>query len=109
MQLLILHVCVWQEIVRIHFHELGTVTRKMDPEVGYLMSSFYNDRDTEDICQGRHIQSFIDWLESRDPMVTLPEHFIFVSRVNIMLRGMGTESNTDTTTTTTTTTTTVYV
>lgn len=78
-----------KEIIRLHFDELGTVTRKRDPEVGYLMSCFYNDRDTDDVCGGRNIVSFVDWMERKDPMVHLPEDFVFASRVSIMLRGMG--------------------
>ena len=78
-----------QEIVRLHFHELGVKTKKLDPEIGYLMSCFYNDRDTEDVCQGMNMKSFLDWAERKDPMVNLPEEFIFASRVNLMLRGMG--------------------
>ena len=78
-----------EEIVRIHFHELGTVTKKQDEKVAYLMSSFHNDRDTDDVCQGKSLPTFIDWLEAQDPMVRLPEEYIFAYRVNIMLRGMG--------------------
>jgi aarF domain-containing kinase len=77
------------EIVRIHFHELGTKTKNLDKEVGYLMSCFYNDRDTDDVCRGMNIAEFIDWLEAKDPMVRVPEEYIFVSRVNLMIRGMG--------------------
>jgi aarF domain-containing kinase len=31
----------------------------------------------------------MDWCEAEDPMVQLPEEFIFASRVSIMIRGMG--------------------
>lgn len=78
-----------KEIIRIHFEEIGTKTKKMDPEIGFLMASFYNDRDTPDITQGMNIQSFIDWMQSQDPMERLPEEFLFASRINIMLRGLG--------------------
>ena len=33
-----------QEVVRLHFDELGTKTKYSDKEIGYLMSAFYNDR-----------------------------------------------------------------
>lgn len=78
-----------EEIVRIHFHELGTKTKKQDKEIAYLMSSFYHDRDTADVCKGMSLAVFIDWLEKQDPMVQLPEEYIFASRVSLMLRGMG--------------------
>lgn len=78
-----------EEIIRLHFDELGTRTRYRNKEIGYLMSCFYNDRDTDDICQGMNISDFIDWMQAQDPMIKLPEEYIFASRVNIMLRGMG--------------------
>lgn len=78
-----------KEIVRIHFDELGTVTKNRDVETAYLFSSFYNDRHTPDVCGDMNIASFIDYLESRDSMVKLPEEYIFASRVSILLRGMG--------------------
>lgn len=77
------------EVIRLHFNEIGVRTKRNDPEIGYLMSSFYNDRDTADVCQGMNIPEFMDWMEARDPMVQLSEAFLFASRVNVMLRGMG--------------------
>lgn len=77
------------EIERIHFQEQGVVTKKNDPRIGYLFACFYNDRDSPDVCGDLNIASFIDYLESEDPMVKLPEAYIMASRVNIMMRGMG--------------------
>lgn len=76
------------EIVRIHFSEMGVVTKKMDREIAYLMSTFYNDRDSADIMHGHNMATFIDWLQARDPMVRLPEEYLFASRVSLMMRGM---------------------
>jgi hypothetical protein len=78
-----------KEIIRLHFDEIGTKTKFNNREIGYLQSCFYNDRDTPDVCQGMNIKSFVDWMEKEDPMVKLPEDYIFASRVNFMLRGMG--------------------
>lgn len=77
------------EVQRIHFQEQGVVTKRNDPEVGYLFSAFYNDRDTPDVCKGMNIANFIDHLEALDPMVKVPEEYIMASRVSIMMRGMG--------------------
>ena len=77
------------EVVRIHFEELGTITKKNDFETAYLFSSFWNDRNTPDVCGDMNIASFIDYLEARDSMVKLPEEYIFASRVSVLLRGMG--------------------
>jgi aarF domain-containing kinase len=78
-----------EEVVRIHFDEMGTVTKKRDIETAYLFSSFWNDRNTSDVCGDMNIASFIDHLEARDPMVKLPEEYIFAARVSVLLRGMG--------------------
>lgn len=77
------------EVVRIHFDEQGTITKHRNTEVAYLMSSFYNDRDTKDVCGDMNLASFIDWLEAQDPMVQLPEQYLFAARSSLMLRGMG--------------------
>jgi aarF domain-containing kinase len=78
-----------KEVVRIHFDELGTITKNRDFETAYLFSAFYNDRNTPDVCGDMNISNFIDYLQSRDPMVQLPEEYIFAARVSILLRGMG--------------------
>ena len=77
------------EVVRLHFDVIGTKTRYRKEDIGYKMSAFYNDRDTPDVTHGLSIASFIDYLEAQDPMVKLPEDYIFASRVSIMVRGMG--------------------
>ena len=53
-----------------HFNDIGTRTKYMDPEIGYLSSSFWNDRMTPDVCGDMNIATFIDWLEAKDPMVS---------------------------------------
>lgn len=78
-----------EEIRRLHFEEQGVRTKKNDPEIGYLFSCFYNDRDSDDVCRGMNISSFIDYLERADPMVKVPDAYIMASRVSIMMRGMG--------------------
>ena len=77
------------EVVRIHFEEMGTVTTKRDVDTAYLFSSFWNDRNTPDVCGDMNIASFIDYLEAKDSMVKLPEEYIFAARVSVLLRGMG--------------------
>lgn len=78
-----------KEVSRISFAEMGTVTKKMDPEIAYLSSAFWVDRMTPDIMQGRNIHAYMEYLEAADPMVHLPEEYIFACRVSILLRGMG--------------------
>ncbi len=78
-----------KEVVRISFEEQGVVTKYMDPEACYLLSSFYNDRDTGDVMQGKNVSDFLDWLEAKDPMIRVPDEYIIACRVNLLLRGMG--------------------
>lgn len=78
-----------REVVRLHFDVLGTQTRYRKEDLAYRMSAFYNDRNTPDITDGMSIANFLDYMEAQDPMVRLPEEYIFAARVSIMLRGMG--------------------
>ena len=78
-----------EEIVRLHFGEMGALTRRKDPRIAYLFCTFYNDRNTPDICGDMNISQFIDWLQAQDPMVRVPEDYIFASRLSVLLRGMG--------------------
>jgi len=78
-----------EEVVRIHFDEMGVKTHKGDKETAYLFSSFHNDRNTSDVCGDMNISQFIDWLEMQDRMVRLPEEFLMAGRLSFLLRGMG--------------------
>ena len=51
------------EVVRLHFDVLGTKTKYRNEDIGYLFSAFYNDRNSDDVCGGMNIKSFIDSLE----------------------------------------------
>ena len=56
--------------------------------------NFYNfakvsyDFNSPEITGGKHIQLFLEDLEKTDPVKQLPEEFIMISRVSIMLRGL---------------------
>jgi aarF domain-containing kinase len=77
------------EVIRITFNELGMITKYKRPDIAYLHSAFWNDRTTVDVMGDKNIATFIDWLEAEDPMILLPEEYIFASRSSLMLRGMG--------------------
>lgn len=72
-----------------HFDVLKTRTKYMNRDIGYLMSAFYNDRNTNDVTSGKNLATFIDWLEAEDPMIEIPQNYIFAARVSLLLRGMG--------------------
>jgi len=78
-----------EETVRIARQEWGVITKHMKPDIGYLNSAFWNDRDTDDVCSGMNMHLFLDWLQSQDPMVHLPDEYIMPGRLSILLRGMG--------------------
>lgn len=78
-----------EEIIRLHFQEFKSKTKYSNKEIGYRLSCFYNDRDTYDITQGMNISNFVDYCESIDPVVEVPQDFVLVCRLNILLRGIG--------------------
>ena len=77
------------EILRLHFKEIGMKTKYMKEDIGYRHSCFYNDRSTDDVTGGRNMNEFVEWVQKEDPIVYIPENFIIVCRVNFLLRGMG--------------------
>ncbi len=78
-----------QEVVRLHFDELGYKTKKLDRNIAYLYNAFTFDRNTKDVCGDMAINTFSDWIEAQDPIVTMPDEYLMVSRLSILLRGMG--------------------
>ena len=67
----------------------GGKTRKRDINTAYKLATFWNDRDTPDITEGLNLQEFIDEMERRDPMIDTPRQMVMISRVSVLLRGMG--------------------
>jgi aarF domain-containing kinase len=78
-----------KEVARIHFEDMGAITKKRDFDIAYLHNAFWNDRDTADITKGMNHHVFNEWLQEQDPIITLPDEFIMAGRLNILLRGMG--------------------
>jgi hypothetical protein len=60
----------------------------MDPEVIFLYAKVGYDEDNLHLTNGKHIQVFIEELEKRDPIVTLPVDFIMIGRASLILRGL---------------------
>jgi aarF domain-containing kinase len=78
-----------EEVIRLHFDVLGTKTKFRNTEIGYLLSAFYNDRNTTDVVNGMNIATFIDYCEAIDPMTFVPQQYVMAARSSIMLRGIG--------------------
>lgn len=77
------------EVARVMFEEFGCVTTHMNPDIAWRMCAFWNDRDSDDITEGRNIQSFMDWCEARDPQISINDDMVMCSRVSVMMRGIG--------------------
>ena len=69
--------------------ELGLRTKNMNPEIFYLWSKVSFDQDNHQILGGKHVQLFMEDLEARDPVQSLPRDLLMVSRASILLRGLG--------------------
>jgi predicted unusual protein kinase regulating ubiquinone biosynthesis (AarF/ABC1/UbiB family) len=68
--------------------EAGFNSKRMDPEVIYLYAKVGYDQDNDELTKGVHIQMFMEDLEARDPIISLPRDFISVARASLMLRGL---------------------
>ena len=77
-----------REIVRLHFDELGVVTKYRNESLAYYAAAFYHDRDSSDVTGGRELLEFMEYIESVDPMVQLPEPYLLAMRGNMILRGV---------------------
>eukprot|EP00568_Trieres_chinensis_P011803 CAMPEP_0183304864 /NCGR_PEP_ID=MMETSP0160_2-20130417/9800_1 /TAXON_ID=2839 ORGANISM="Odontella Sinensis, Strain Grunow 1884" /NCGR_SAMPLE_ID=MMETSP0160_2 /ASSEMBLY_ACC=CAM_ASM_000250 /LENGTH=413 /DNA_ID=CAMNT_0025467983 /DNA_START=50 /DNA_END=1291 /DNA_ORIENTATION=- len=75
------------EIIRL-MKEAGYKSEKMDENTIYLYAKVSYDEDNDDLTGGKHIQLFMEDLQSRDPILEVPKNFIMVGRTSIMLRGL---------------------
>jgi len=71
-----------------HMAEAGYKSKNMDREVMYKFAKVSYDEDDEELLEGMHIQLFLDDLEARDPVSSLPEPYIMVGRTSVILRGL---------------------
>jgi aarF domain-containing kinase len=78
-----------QEAVRVYSQDMGVRTAKMDPRILYKMAAFWYDRDTPDVTEGMNVHSFTEWLHQQDPVTFLPDEYVMIGRVSVLLRGMG--------------------
>lgn len=68
--------------------EAGYQSRDMNPEVIYKYAKVSYDEDTDELTEGKHIQLFLEDIQARDPITSIPQQFIMVGRTSIMLRGI---------------------
>lgn len=77
-----------EEVVRLFTEEIGFRTKNMNHDVIWRAATFWNDRDTKDITQGKNVHQFMEWLEEVDPPVKVNDEFVLVARVSVLMRGM---------------------
>lgn len=68
--------------------EAGYKSKNMDKEVIYKFAKVSYDEDNDEILEGMHMQVFLDDLEAKDPVSSLPEPYIMVNRTSVILRGL---------------------
>ncbi|CAN0237124.1 unnamed protein product, partial [Hapterophycus canaliculatus] len=60
-----------------------------DPEVLYLHAKACFDCDHKDNLGGLNIQTYLEMLQERDPVLKLSDDYVMVGRVAAILRGLG--------------------
>jgi aarF domain-containing kinase len=78
-----------EEIVE-HYISMGVRTRHMNPNVIEKLARLGFDRDDPEICEGKNAQLYFEDLAKRDEILQVPEGYLMVARVGILLRGLGT-------------------
>jgi aarF domain-containing kinase len=77
-----------EEQIRIIMKQAGYQSKYMNPNNMYLYAKVYYDEDNPSLTNGLHIQMFIEQLQSIDPIQHLPQEFISIGRMSIVLRGL---------------------
>lgn len=76
-----------EKVVQI-MKEAGYTSKNNDANVIYTFARVSYDEDNDELTGGKHIQFFLEDLQDRDPILTLPKDFIMVGRTSTMLRGL---------------------
>ena len=76
-----------EEVIRL-MKEAGFKSKRMDPDVIFTYAKVSYDQDSKELTNGKHIQMFMEDLQSRDPIIQLPEKYMMVGRTSIILRGL---------------------
>mmetsp|Transcript_31701 Transcript_31701/g.94855 ORF Transcript_31701/g.94855 Transcript_31701/m.94855 type:complete len:432 (-) Transcript_31701:116-1411(-) len=76
-----------EEVVSL-MKEAGYISERMDENIIYTYAKVCYDEDNDELTGGKHIQLFMEDIQSKDPIENVPKDFIMVSRASIMLRGL---------------------
>lgn len=78
-----------EKLLDVLWNEIGSVGKYRRKDVALRLYAFWNDRNTSDILQGMNIAEFLDWCQAEDPVERINPDYVMISRVNVLLRGMG--------------------
>jgi len=79
----------YEKLIDILWNDIGTVSKYRKKDIAILLYAFWNDSNSSDVMQGMNIAEFLDWAQAQDPIETMNAEFVMISRVNILLRGIG--------------------
>lgn len=68
---------------------IGYRTEKMDRDVAYRTAKLVFDRDDLEATDGKGFQMYLAALDQQDRITSVPDDYIMVSRVCLLLRGIG--------------------
>jgi aarF domain-containing kinase len=74
------------EIVKL-MKEAGFQSKTMKEDVIYKYARVSYDEDNDELTEGMHIQLYMEELQRQDPIEQLPDQYIMVGRISVMLRG----------------------
>eukprot|EP00527_Entomoneis_sp_CCMP2396_P006394 CAMPEP_0198155298 /NCGR_PEP_ID=MMETSP1443-20131203/69064_1 /TAXON_ID=186043 /ORGANISM="Entomoneis sp., Strain CCMP2396" /LENGTH=608 /DNA_ID=CAMNT_0043822045 /DNA_START=84 /DNA_END=1910 /DNA_ORIENTATION=- len=77
-----------RDLVVKYLTEAGHKSQKMDAEAMYLYAKVAFDNDSREITGGLHIQLFMEKLQEKDPVISIANDFVMVSRCTLLLRGL---------------------
>ncbi|GMH61085.1 hypothetical protein TrST_g378 [Triparma strigata] len=67
----------------------GYKTKRGDRRLAAKYARIVLDSNDKKYTDGKHVQMFMEDLQKKDPIQDLPREFVMVSRVSLMLRGLG--------------------
>ena len=76
------------EVARLMEHEIGHRSKYMDPDVMWRISAFFHDTDSDEVTLGMNVHTFTEWLDKKDPVISVNDEYIMVGRVSVLLRGI---------------------
>merc|ERR1719469_1783587 len=68
--------------------ECGMRTKYNRDDIRWAVCSFWLDKDSEEVLQGRNLHDFMVWGEREDPVLEYPEDLYLVCRCSVMVRSL---------------------